>query len=123
MKIIQLFDFSLPAIQARTPNEETITGDNPVSSQKEFLIGSAAITFESLESAEMCQQNLNFKAFQERKLFSKLLVPLNLREKSQPGNDDSPQQIQISNNNGEEIFDETIQKELQNVEDFLNSLL
>jgi hypothetical protein len=112
VKIIQLFDFPI-----RDSND------------REFLVGCAAITFNSISSAESCCKLFSEGKYKNRKLYARLIVPDRLSGREN-------QEIQGSNTvlakiNGEEtvphrsdvIYDEATLKEVEDVEDFLNSLL
>jgi hypothetical protein len=119
----------------------------PTQTAKEIQIGSAAITFDTGASSRHCATALNSVAFQGRKLFTKVLIPVDLIEKEQEEQRKTEQEqqqqemldslftdigdnpiemnptVQLMENADEIIYDEAIQKEVEDVENFLDSLL
>lgn len=151
VKIIQLFDFALryPRI---SPNEPNGVDDN----EEEIPIGAAAITFEDVSAARICQQRFHRLKFNERELFSKILIPPAVLEKEREeeerfnqlmrdtqaedpvpvitniptegkplevGENPSNSVVHKQPEEQEIVYDESIQREVESVEDFLNSLL
>jgi RNA recognition motif-containing protein len=122
---------------------------SPTQTTKEIQIGSAAVTFDTISSSRHCATALNSVVFQGRKLFTKVLIPVDLFEKEQEeqrkteqeqqqqemldslfndiGASDIPVELnpspQCMENADEIIYDEAIQKEVEDVENFLDSLL
>jgi hypothetical protein len=108
----------------------------PTQTAKEIQIGSAAVTFDTISSSRHCATALNQVVFQGRKLFTKVLIPVDIMEKEQEEQQKTEQEQQqqeipvelnpppqILENADEIIYDEAIQKEVEDVENFLDSLL
>jgi hypothetical protein len=113
VKIIQLFDFPIKNDYA-----------------EEFLVGCAAVTFDSVHSAEDCCKLFSQEIYKGRKLYARLVVSDILHDfESQQSHSDNnvlPEEAGksiVPPAESEVVYDEATLKEVEDVEDFLNSLL